>query len=205
MTCWKDIANLLVWVLWVHLATYTQNDNINSENFQVYLQTENQLYHSNFSGNITKICKLLILGTSDLLKIKTSILIWMPKINFFIHFFLMYYILKNISNNISFQFRLLTENTNHKIFQKIQKILFCGYFKFLNVPVFYHPSKNQRKIMEKNARTFSKNFTTQENIRISRLRKRLRNVCNKENFKPDLSNTLDKSLCTYFCSLCQAF
>ena len=59
--------------------------------------------------------------------------------------------------------------------------------------------------MEENARTFSKNFTTQENIRISRLRKRLRNVCNKENFKPDLSNTLDKSLYTYFCSLCQAF
>ena len=129
MTYWKDIANLLIWVLWVYLATHTQNDNINLESFHVYLQTENQLYQPNFSGNITKICKLLILGTSDLLKIKTSILIWMPKINFFIHFFLMYYILKNISNNISFQFRLFTENTNGKIFQKIQKILFCGHFK----------------------------------------------------------------------------
>ena len=36
------------------------------------------------------------------------------------------------------------------------------------------------------SRRFSKNSTTQENIRISRLKKRLRNLYKKENFKPDL-------------------
>ena len=36
------------------------------------------------------------------------------------------------------------------------------------------------------ARRFSKNSTTQENIRISRLKKRLQNLYKKENFKPDL-------------------
>ena len=35
------------------------------ENFHIYLQVENQPYHQHFSGNITKICKLLILGTND--------------------------------------------------------------------------------------------------------------------------------------------
>ena len=39
--------------------------------------------------------------------------------------------------------------------------------------------------MKKNASIFSKSFTTQKNIRISRLKKRLRNLYNKENFKLD--------------------
>ena len=45
--------------------------------------------------------------------------------------------------------------------------------------------------MKKNARTFSKNSTTQENIRISRLK---RSLYNEDNFKPDLSNKLEKPL-----------
>ena len=39
---WKDIANLLFWVLWAHLATNTRNDNQFIENFHVYLRKENQ-------------------------------------------------------------------------------------------------------------------------------------------------------------------
>ena len=59
--------------------------------------------------------------------------------------------------------------------------------------------------MKTNARTFFKNSTTQKNIRISRLKKSWRNVYNKVNFKPELSNTLDKTLCSYLFSLSQSF
>ena len=48
--------------------------------------------------------------------------------------------------------------------------------------------------MKKNARVFSKNTATQENIRISILKQRLIILYNKENFKPDLSNTLANTL-----------
>ena len=37
-----------------------------------------------------------------------------------------------------------------------------------------------------NARLFAKNSTKQENIRISRLKKRLRNLYEKENFKSEI-------------------
>ena len=37
-----------------------------------------------------------------------------------------------------------------------------------------------------NTRSFAKNSTRQENIRISRLKKRLRNLYKKENFKPEI-------------------
>ena len=59
--------------------------------------------------------------------------------------------------------------------------------------------------MKKNARTFSQNSTTQENIRISRLKKRLRNLCSEENFNPDLSNTLDKPLAAISLAFLKAF
>ena len=39
--------------------------------------------------------------------------------------------------------------------------------------------------IKENARSFSKNSTKKEN-RISKLKKRLRNLCNKENFKPEI-------------------
>ena len=39
---------------------------------------------------------------------------------------------------------------------------------------------------KENARTFSKNPATQENIRISRLKKRRRNLYKKQNFKPKI-------------------
>ena len=57
--------------------------------------------------------------------------------------------------------------------------------------------------MKKNAGTFSKNSTTQGNIRIFRLKKTLRNVFKW--FKPGLSNTLEKPRCSYFFSLSQGF
>ena len=58
-----DIANLLSWVLWACLTMHTQNYTINLQKTFVYLQTKNQLHPTCFSGNIPKICKLLVLGT----------------------------------------------------------------------------------------------------------------------------------------------
>ena len=59
--------------------------------------------------------------------------------------------------------------------------------------------------MERNARTFSKCSTTQENIRISGVKKRLRNLYNKENFEPVLSNALDKPLAAISLAFLKAF
>ena len=39
---------------------------------------------------------------------------------------------------------------------------------------------------KENATTFSKNSTTEGNIRISGLKKRLQNLCKKEIFKPEI-------------------
>ena len=105
---------------------------------------------------------------------------------------------RNINNNISFQFRLFPEITNDKIFRKMQNILFWGHFElffhkfgqkwiFLEkraLSVFkysnYLPScKNYKKLMKTNASTFIKNATIHENIRISILKYRLRNLFNK--------------------------
>ena len=44
---------------------------------------------------------------------------------------------------------------------------------------------------KENARTFSKNFTTQENIRIPRLKKRRRSLLKKENFKPEIKPMIE--------------
>ena len=46
----------------------------------------------------------------------------------------------------------------------------------------------------KNARTFSKNSNTQDSIRISRLKKRLRKLYNKENFKPEIKLIIENLL-----------
>ena len=51
--------------------------------------------------------------------------------------------------------------------------------------------KYTESCFKENGRTFSKNSTNQENIRISRLKKRLRNLYKKENFKPEI-NQLSK-------------
>ena len=40
--------------------------------------------------------------------------------------------------------------------------------------------------LRENVRTFSNNFTTQESIRISRLKAKLRNLHNKKNFKAEI-------------------
>ena len=40
--------------------------------------------------------------------------------------------------------------------------------------------------IKETARNFSKNSTTPENIRISRIKKRLRNMYKRENFKPGI-------------------
>ena len=59
--------------------------------------------------------------------------------------------------------------------------------------------------MKKNAKTFSKNFTTKINIRISRLKRRLRNLYDKKNFKPDLSNAHEKPLAAISLAFHKAF
>ena len=43
-----------------------------------------------------------------------------------------------------------------------------------------------KRQIKDNARLFAKNPTKQENIRISRLKRRLRNLCKKENFKSEI-------------------
>ena len=53
--------------------------------------------------------------------------------------------------------------------------------------------EHTKSLLKKKARTFSEKFTTQENIRISRLKKRLRNLYNKENLKPEIK-TIIKNL-----------
>ena len=78
--------------------------------------------------------------------------------------------------------------------------------QILNAPIINHHAKNQKKLKKNNARTFSKDSTTQENIRIYRLKKRLRNLYNKViDFKPDLSNTLDKPLAVISLAFLKAF
>ena len=57
---WKDIANLLFWVLWACLAMQTQSDNIKLNSFGVYLQGKKQPHPTCFTGDITKICKLIL-------------------------------------------------------------------------------------------------------------------------------------------------
>ena len=47
-------------------------------------------------------------------------------------------------------------------------------------------SKYMKSHLKENARTFSSNFTTQETIRTSRLKTRLRNLHNKKYFKPEI-------------------
>ena len=54
-------------------------------------------------------------------------------------------------------------------------------------------------------RAFFKNSTTKENIRISRLKNKLRNLYNKENFKSDRSNTFGKPLAAIFFAFLKAF
>ena len=44
-----------------------------------------------------------------------------------------------------------------------------------------------KSYFRENSRTFSKNATTQGNIRISRLKKRLQNLYKKENLKPEVN------------------
>ena len=48
-----------------------------------------------------------------------------------------------------------------------------------------------KSCLKKNAGTFSKNSTTQENIKISRLKKKLSNLYKKGNFKPEIKPTIE--------------
>ena len=60
----KDIANLLFSVLWACLATQNQSDTINLKTIFVFIWRQKTQVHSpRFSGDIAKLCKLLILGT----------------------------------------------------------------------------------------------------------------------------------------------
>ena len=70
-----------------------------------------------------------------------------------------------------------------------------NYQKF----VFYFKNKENQLFLDKytkckikdNARIFSKNSTKQENIWISRLKKRLRNLYKKENYKPEIKSMIN--------------
>ena len=97
----KDIVNLLFWVLWACLAMHTQSDTIN---FHDYLHAKNQLHPPCFFGDISKICKLVTLGTLGMpsythpkryCHLSTLMFIYIPKIPLSLTSFLRYYILNN--------------------------------------------------------------------------------------------------------------
>ena len=52
--------------------------------------------------------------------------------------------------------------------------------------------KYTKSCSKKNGRTFSKNSTSQANIRISRLKKKLRSLCKKVNFKWEIKSIIKK-------------
>ena len=52
-------------------------------------------------------------------------------------------------------------------------------------------SEYNKSCFKENATTFSKNSTTQENIKFSRLKKRRRNLYIKENFKPEIKPMIE--------------
>ena len=88
-------------------------------------------------------------------------------------------------------------------FHGVLIILFCVslisprlHFSLLKTQKSNHFSASNRwkyteSCFKENGRTFSKNLTNQGNIRISRLKKRLRNLYEKENFKLEI-NQLSK-------------
>ena len=61
----KDIANWLFWVLWACLATYTQSDTINLKKTFMFICRQ-KINSPCFSGDIVKMCKLVILGILDM-------------------------------------------------------------------------------------------------------------------------------------------
>ena len=60
---YKDIVNLLFWVLWACLSTRTQSDPINLQKTFVFICRQKINFSPCFSEDIAKIYKLLILGT----------------------------------------------------------------------------------------------------------------------------------------------
>ena len=51
--------------------------------------------------------------------------------------------------------------------------------------------ENTKSKFKENARTFSQNSTTQENIRISRLKEDFKTYTRKENFKPEIKPVIE--------------
>ena len=82
----NDIANLLVWVLWVCLAMATKKILSAYGNFDVHVLVKNQIYIPDlFLEMLTKYCKFVIFGTlSCLAKATKKIIINLLK-NFDVH------------------------------------------------------------------------------------------------------------------------
>ena len=111
---YKNIANLLFWVLWVCLTLHIQWYYQLVEKFCVHPQAKNQLHSPCFFEDAAKIGKLLIWvlwaclamhtqnGTIKLSK--TSMFICTPKIHFIIHFLLEILDFKEPSNLIGWQY-----------------------------------------------------------------------------------------------------
>ena len=145
----KDLANLLLWVLWAHLAMHTPYDSIN-------LQTS--LYTSFFRYFILKNPSIWLADSILAHNQRTRIL---PDVGLVVKY----------QSTISFHFRLFPGKTNNKIYKKIpnlkyRKTLFWDHFghfspnlgknefpwkkelhQFLNIPITYHHAKNQKKLM----------------------------------------------------------
>ena len=84
----KDIAKLVILgILDLHGYPHPNWYHQLVENYCVYLQAKNELPPPCFSGDIAKMCKL-ILGTSGMSGLKALMFICMLKIQFIVHFFL---------------------------------------------------------------------------------------------------------------------
>ena len=90
LTYCKDIANLLLWVLWACLATHTQSDNINLWKTFVLICRQNINFNLQSYANLFQVlwqCLTNHTQNGSIIMQKTSMVICMAKINFIIHFF----------------------------------------------------------------------------------------------------------------------
>ena len=122
---YKDIVNLLFWVLWACLATWTQSDTINLKKTFVFICRQNIKFtpppfleilqrYTNFLFWVPWACLVAHTQNESINLQKTSMLICMPKINFINHFFLEILHFKESFNLIGWHH--LAHNSRTRIF-----------------------------------------------------------------------------------------
>ena len=105
LTCYKNVINLLFWVLWVCLATHTQIDTFvficrQKINFILHVFLEILQRYANFLFLKLWACLITHTQNDGMNLCKTSMFICMPKKHFIIHLFLEILHFKESSNLI---------------------------------------------------------------------------------------------------------